>query len=386
MNALLRLQLFACSLLVTIITSCQSNNGVRPASAAQEAQVENAAFTVDTLATGLRNPWGMVFLPDCRMLITERPGTIRIFKDGVLQKATVQGLPKIHVVGQGGLLDIELHPDYGKNGWLYFSYVKSGTGGFGTTLARAKLSGNTLTDVQDLFSVKPLETTDYHFGSRIVFDGKGHLFVTDGERGQKPMAQRLDNDLGKVIRLNDDGSVPQDNPFVNTPGAKPEIWSYGHRNVQGLVYDKDNDILWEHEHGPRGGDELNIVEKGKNYGWPVTTYGIDYDGSIISNYKEKEGIQGPVHQWTPSIAPCGMELVTSDRYAGWKGNLLVGALAYRYVARVTVKDRKFVSEEKLLVNVARMRCIKQGPDGFIYILTESPGMLLKLVPKEGGSK
>jgi aldose sugar dehydrogenase len=232
--------------------------------------------------------------------------------------------------------------------------------------------------LQELFVVSPFISSGMHFGSRIAFDGKGYVFLSTGERGNKSNAQNLGTHNGKIMRLHDDGRVPSDNPFVNTPNAKPEIWTYGHRNVQGMVYDKATGTLWAHEHGPRGGDEINIIEKGKNYGWPITTYGIDYDGSIISDIKEKEGIQSPVYTWTPSIAPCGMTIVSTDKYKGWKGNLLVGALAGQHVARVELSGNKVVKEEKLLNGMARVRQVAEGPDGFIYVLTESPGMLLKL--------
>ena len=237
----------------------------------------------------------MAFLPDGRTLITERAGEIRIVKDGKLLEEKIQGLPSpIYVKGQSGLLDIVLHPDYANNGWIYLSYSKQLADSGGTVIARAKLEGNNLTNLEELFSAQPLTSSEVHFGSRIVFDGKGYMYFTSGERGKKENAQDLGNHLGKVLRLHDDGKVPTDNPFVNTPGAKPEIWSYGHRNLQGLYYDKTTGILWEHEHGPRGGDELNIVEKGKNYGWPVITYGINYDSTIITDLKEKEGMEQPV--------------------------------------------------------------------------------------------
>jgi aldose sugar dehydrogenase len=332
----------------------------------------------DTIATGLQSPWGMVFLPDKRILITEKTGSIRIVKDRKLLPEKIEGVPKVYTNGQGGLMDIQLHPSYAKNGWIYLSYSKPGSGGGSTTLARARLQGNKLIDLQELFVVDPFVASGVHFGSRIAFDGKGHVFITTGERGTKSNAQNLGNHNGKVIRLHDDGRVPADNPFVNTPGARPEIWTYGHRNMQGMAYDASSGILWTHEHGPKGGDEINIEEKGKNYGWPLVTYGIDYDGSIISNEKERPGINPPIHVWVPSIAPCGMALVTSDRYKGWKGSLLVGALAGRHIARVAIKDRKSAGEEKLINGMGRVRAVAQAPDGYIYVLTESPGLFLRL--------
>lgn len=343
-------------------------------------ETQKQKFTIDTIATGLSNPWGIAFLPDGRMLITERKGEIRIVKDGKLLSEKIQGVPKVYAHGQGGLMDIKLHPDYESNGWIYLTYSKPGSGGGGTVLARAKISGNALTDLEELFQALPRTSSGLHFGSRIAFDGKGYVFFTSGERGEKENAQNLGNHLGKVLRLHDDGKVPSDNPFVNTSGAKPEIWSYGHRNLQGLYYDLQTGLLWEHEHGPRGGDELNIVEKGKNYGWPVITYGINYDGSIITNLKQKEGMEQPVRYWVPSIAPCGMTIVKGDKYPGWKNNILVGALAHTHVARVEIVNGKFSAEEKLLDRIGRVRAVVQGPDGLIYVATESPGMVVRLVP------
>jgi glucose/arabinose dehydrogenase len=342
---------------------------------------EDQKFGVDTVATGLSNPWGAVFLPDGKILITERKGVIRIIKDGELQEQTVEGVPAVFAKGQGGLLDIKLHPDYANNGWIYLTYSKPGANGAATTVSRAKLDGNKLIEFQELFSAQPFVDSDYHFGSRVVFDEEGHIFVSSGERGTKENAQTLSNHLGKVLRLNEDGSVPNDNPFVNTPEAKPEIWSYGHRNPQGLFYDLDTKTLWEAEHGPKGGDELNRVEKGKNYGWPVITYGIDYSGEPISDITEKEGMEQPVFYWLPSIATCGITQVKGDLYSGWKNNIMVGGLVLTHVARVELNDKgQFLKQEKLLDKVGRVRLVTQDPEGYLYVLTESPGLLLKLVP------
>jgi glucose/arabinose dehydrogenase len=342
---------------------------------------EKQKFGVDTITKALTNPWGIAFLPDGRILVTERAGEIRIVKDGKLLPEKIGNVPAVFANGQGGLMDIKLHPDYANNGWIYFTYAKPGEGGGGTVLARAKLEGNNLVGLEELFSAQPLSGSGAHFGSRVVFDGKGYVFISSGERGTKPNAQDLTNHLGKVIRLHEDGKVPTDNPFVNTPGAKPEIWSYGHRNPQGLIYNKANETLWDVEHGPMGGDELNKVEKGKNYGWPVITYGMNYDSTVISDITEKEGMEQPVFYWKPSIATCGMTLVTSDKFPGWNGNLLIGALAKQHIARVELDaEGKFVKQEKLLENIGRVRAVEQSPDGYIYVATETPGMLLRLVP------
>jgi len=377
-------KLFAMSCLVIVAAFYSCSKPEQAATKTFTGKVvesEKQKFSIDTLTDKLSNPWGIAFLPDGRILVTERKGEIRIIKEGKLLEEKVANVPVVYAQGQGGLLDIKLHPDYASNGWIYLTYSKPGEGGGGTTVTRAKLEGNSLTTIEELFSAQPFVDSGVHFGSRIVFDGKGYIYFSSGERGTKENAQTLTNHLGKIIRLHEDGKVPADNPFVNTAGAKPEIWSYGHRNPQGLIYDAATQTLYDVEHGPKGGDELNKVEKGKNYGWPLITYGIDYDGKPISDITEKEGLEQPVFYWVPSIATCGLALVTSDKYPGWKNNLMVGALALTHVARVELDAQgKFVKQERLLDKVARVRAIEQSPDGYLYVATESPGMLLKLVP------
>lgn len=348
------------------------------------ATYESAKLTygIDTLDADLKNPWGIAFLPDGRILVTERAGEVLIYEKGKRLAETI-AIPDVYVNGQGGLLDIKLHPDYKNNGWIYLSYAKKGETGGGTVIARTKLEGNKFGEIEQLFAAQPLSESHVHFGSRIVFDGNGYMFFSVGERGTKENAQNLGNHLGKVMRLHDDGRVPTDNPFVNTPGAQPEIWSYGHRNPQGLVYDSETKTLWDVEHGPKGGDELNKVEKGKNYGWPLITYGINYDGKPISDKTEQEGLEQPVNYWVPSIAPCGMTRVKGDKYPGWKNSFLIGALAHQHVARVELDGDKVASQEKLIDKMARVRAVEESPEGFIYIATEGPGMLLKLVPVKG---
>lgn len=363
-----------------LLTHCSDKNPSSPSFEGTVIESEKQKFSVDTITDKLSNPWGIAFLPDGRILVNERSGEIRIIKDGVLLNEKIQGVPDVYARGQGGLLDIKLHPEFASNGWIYLTYSKPGEGGGATTVARTKLNENTFTDFQELFTAQPYVNSDLHFGSRVVFDGKGHIFLSSGERGTKENAQTLENHLGKILRLNEDGTVPADNPFVDTPNAKPEIWSYGHRNPQGLFYDMATGTLWDAEHGPKGGDELNKVEKGKNYGWPVITYGIDYNGEPISDITEKEGMEQPVRYWVPSIATCGLTLSTSDKYPNWKNNFFVGGLALTHVARVEIQNEKFVKEEKLLDKVGRVRAIEQSPDGYLYIATESPGMLLKLIP------
>jgi aldose sugar dehydrogenase len=343
---------------------------------------EKLRYGVDTIAVNLNNPWGIAFLPDGRMLVTDRAGKILIFEDDKRLPDEIQ-IPDVFVHGQGGLMDIKLHPDFEENGWIYISYAKKGEGGGGTVIARTKMEGNNFGALEELFAAQPLSESGVHFGSRIVFDENGYMFFSSGERGTKENAQTLSNHLGKILRLHDDGKIPTDNPFINTEGAKPEIWSYGHRNPQGLVYDRNTRTLWDVEHGPRGGDELNKVEKGKNYGWPEITYGINYDGTPITDKTEQEGLEQPVTYWVPSIAPCGMTRIKGDRYEGWKNSFLIGALALQHVARVEVADGKYVGQERLIDKMARVRAVEESPEGFIYIATEGPGMLLKLIPLQG---
>lgn len=344
----------------------------------QTVQSDTTGFKVVKLYDGLRNPWGMAWLPDGRMLVTERSGEILVFKNDKYTGQKLTGVPQVFAEGQGGLLDIQLHPKYQQNGYLYITYSKPMSGGASTAVMRFKLQGNQLVDKKDIFIAKPALPADYHFGSRLVFDKNGFLYVSVGERGTQPKVQELDNDHGKIHRIYDDGRIPADNPFSGQAGASKSIWTYGHRNPQGMVYDASADRIWAIEHGPKGGDELNLIDKGKNYGWPKTSYGINYDGTILTPNKELPGIENPVRYWVPSIAPCGMTQVTSDRYPGWKGSLMIGALAFRYVARVQLDGVKYAGEEKLLQDIGRVRHVAQSPGGYLYVLTEGPGQLIKL--------
>ncbi len=352
-----------------------------PATLVAPADSVHSDFTVEKLYENLNNPWGMAWLPDGRLLVTERAGQILVFKDDKFTGEKLSGVPEVFNQGQGGLLDIQLHPDHAQNGWIYISYAKPVPGGATTALTRFKLQGNQVTEKQDIFEAKPALEADYHFGSRIVFDKDKFLFLSVGERGTQPKVLLLDNDHGKVHRMHDDGKAPKDNPFVNQKGARPTIWTLGHRNPQGMVYDAASNRLWAVEHGPKGGDELNLIQKGKNYGWPKTSYGINYDGTILTKNKELPGIENPVRYWVPSIGPCGMALVTSKRYPNWQGNLLVGALAFQHVARVQLDGAKYNTEEKLMQNLGRFRHVAQSPDGYLYAVTEGPGQLVKLMPK-----
>lgn len=339
-----------------------------------------AGITAQTLYDGLKNPWGLAWLPDGRMLVTERSGEILVFKNDKFTGEKISGVPAVFNNGQGGLLDIVVHPKYNENKWIYIAYAKPVDGGATTAIARFKLNGNQVTDLADIFTAKPYIPANYHFGSRIVFDKNGFLFFAAGERGTQPKVQELNNDHGKIHRIYDDGRIPQDNPFVKTAGASPSIWSYGHRNPQGMVYDPATDRIWAAEHGPKGGDELNLIEKGKNYGWPKTSYGINYDGTVLTPNKELPGIENPTRYWVPSIGPCGITIVKSAKYPDWKDNILVGALAFKHVARVQLNGTKYVAEEKLLQDIGRVRDVKESPDGFLYVITEGPGLLVKMVP------
>ena len=347
---------------------------------------EEYNLVIDTVVTGLEVPWGLAFLPNGDLLISERKGTLHTFSNGKLS-APIQGLPPIMAFGQGGLMDIALHPDYDKNGWIYFTYsaldTKSDRRMGNTNVMRARLQGNRLTDVQVLFEGTPVTDRGHHFGSKLAFDGKGHLYFGIGDRGQHfDFPQKLDNSNGKIHRINDDGTIPTDNPFYNTPGAIKSIYSYGHRNPQGTVVHPVTGDVWETEHGPMGGDELNLIKPGLNYGWPVISYGINYDGTILTELTEKEGMEQPVLQWTPSIAACGMTFVTGDRFKKWENNILVGSLRFDYVERVVLNGHKIARTEKLVEGIGRVRNVVMSPDGLVYVGVEEPGMILRLVPVE----
>jgi glucose/arabinose dehydrogenase len=352
---------------------------------------EKENFRIETIATGLQNPWALAFLPDGRMLVTERPGPMRIVsKDGKLSPP-VTGVPPVAAVGQGGLLDVVLAPDFSQSHVLYFAYAEPrGSNGAinpnGTTVASARLVEEKdtakLEDVKIIFRQEPAYPGGFHFGSRIAIARDGTLFITTGERNLKTSAQDLKQDLGKVIRINADGSIPKDNPFAGRKDARPEIWSYGHRNIQGAAIHPVSGKLWINEHGPKGGDEINIPEKGKNYGWPVIGFGVDYSGAVIHESTSKPGMEQPIYYWVPSIAPSGMAFYTGDTFPNWRGNLFIGALALTHLNRLELDGEKVVKEERLLADRKwRIRDVRQGPDGFLYLLTDSrDGKLLRLVP------
>lgn len=340
-------------------------------------------FIVRSLVTDLDHPWAMAFISADEILVSERPGTLYLISDGYERRRTIAGLPTVAAVGQGGLLDIALHPEFNSNRLVYFSFAASGPRGEGTEVARGKLQGERLADVEIIFRALPKSNGGRHFGSRLLFGPDGYLYITLGERGQRPQAQALSTHPGSIIRLHDDGRVPADNPFVANITARPEIYTYGNRNVQGIALQPGTDRIWAHEHGPQGGDEVNIIEAGINYGWPVITYGRNYGiGTKIGEGTHRAGMAQPVHQWTPSIAPSGMAFYDGDKFPHWRGNLFAGSLKFGLLVRLTVEDERVVAEERLLSGkFGRIRDVRTGPDGYLYLLTdESDGRLLRLEP------
>lgn len=345
---------------------------------------ESQKFVVDTVVTGLKVPWGLAFLPNGDLLITERSGSLYRFSKGKLS-APIEGLPQLVAKGQGGLMDICLHPEYGKNGWIYISFSSPNAQSTkviaNTAILRAKLQGNKLVEQQVIFKGTPETDKSHHFGSKLAFDRQGHLYFGIGDRGQHfDFPQKLDNTNGKIHRINDDGSIPSDNPFAGKQGAIASIYSYGHRNPQGTCIHPVTGELWETEHGPRGGDELNQVQPGRNYGWPVICYGINYDGTILTELTEKEGMEQPVSYWLPSIAPCGMTFLTGDKYKKWRNNLFVGSLRFQYLERLVINGHSVQHREKLLEGIGRVRNVVVSPEGYIYVSVENPGKIVRLVP------
>lgn len=331
-----------------------------------------ASYRLVTLATGLVQPWSMAFLPGDGILITERPGRLRLFANGKLDPRPVLNAPKVYASGQGGLLDVCLHPDFSRNGVLYLTYSAQDEGGAATRVARAEFRGDGLRSLTPLFEALPRASGSLHFGSRIAFDRAGLMYVTTGERYQMKRAQDLNDLAGKVVRLRDDGSIPHDNPFVGRAGMRPEIFTYGHRNPQGIAVHPATGRIWICEHGPRGGDEINILKPGANYGWPLATHGVDYSGAIISPNKSLPGMEDPVRAWVPSISPCGLCFYTGDPFPEWKGSMFTGALSNDALFRIEFDGERYVSEERLLVErLPYIRDVRQGPDGLLYLVTQS---------------
>ena len=368
--------LISCLLTIMLNYSCAQNIEN------QTSKPKNLPFSAELLIDEMQIPWGFTILPEGGVLVTEKSGDLFHFNDGNRTKIT--NLPKVYVRGQGGLLDVALHPNYSENGWIYLSYAspEGDEKGGHTALMRAKIESNSLVNKELLYKAGPNTTKGQHFGSRIVFDNEGFLYLSIGERGARDdNPQDITRDGGKIYRFNDDGSIPNDNPFVGTSGAKTAIYSYGHRNPQGLVLHPKTGEIWDNEHGPRGGDEINIVKAGANYGWPLVTYGINYSGTEITDKTEMEGMESPIHYWVPSIAPSGMTFVTTDKYGeDWNGSLLIGSLAFQYLERLEMNGTQVVKREKLLDGKGRVRDVREGPDGIIYVAVEGKG-IYKLVPK-----
>lgn len=345
-----------------------------------------AALRHEIVASGLVHPWALVQMPDGRWLVTERPGRLRIISADGAVGAPIQGLPPVHARGQGGLLDVTLSPTFATDRLVYWSYAEPRQGGNGTAVARGRLSddGGRLADVQVIFHAMPTYANDAHYGSRLVFDREGRLYVTLGERSDdetRPQAQDLGSHLGKVVRINADGSVPSDNPFVGRRGARPEIWSLGHRNVQGAALNPATGELWEIEHGTRGGDEVNIARRGLNYGWPDVAYGVEYSGGPIgAGITAREGVEQPVYYWDPVIAPGGAAFYSGGMFPDWQGNLLVSALREKHLARLVVQDGRVTGEERLLTDLdVRIRDVAVAADGAVWVVTdEDDGKLVRL--------
>jgi glucose/arabinose dehydrogenase len=343
---------------------------------------EQAVYRLVKAVDGMPHPWGFAFLPGGEILITGRAGILWMFEPESGNLREISGLPEIRSAGQGGLLDIVLHPDYRNNGWIYMTHVVAGEGGNAPAVSRARLEGDRLRDLERIFTANKGGRTTLHFGSRLAFDSRGFLYVSLGERGEGPRAQDLSDHAGSTLRLTDDGRVPSDNPFTGDPDKADEIFSYGHRNPQGMALDPVTGTIWQHEHGPRGGDEINILRPGANYGWPVVTYGRGYDGSRVGIGSSAPGMEPPVLYWDPSIAPSGMTFYTGNLFPRWKGDLFAGALAGTHLRRIERRGDEILSQEVLLKDrIGRIRDVRQSPDGYLYVLTdEKNGSLYRLEP------
>ncbi|MEE2723708.1 MAG: PQQ-dependent sugar dehydrogenase [Bacteroidota bacterium] len=343
---------------------------------------DQTKYATELIVDGIDIPWGMDFINETEFLVTDKKGILYHVKNGV--KTEVSGLPKVYVRGQGGLLDVALHPNFKSNKIVYLaiSVNLEGDEGGNTAIYSGTFEKFKINNMKLLYKAVPNTKKGQHFGSRIVFDDKGHLFFGVGDRGNRDVnPQDIKNDGGKIYRLNLDGSIPDDNPFVNKQGAKKAVYTYGNRNPQGLIFHPITGELWEHEHGPKGGDEINIIEKGKNYGWPVITYGINYSGTSITDKREMPGMEQPLYYWVPSIAPSGMAFSTSDIYKDWKGDLFVGSLKFKYLERLVIRDKKVIKREKILDEIGRVRNVKEGPDGYLYIGVDGKG-ILKVILEE----
>ncbi len=359
--------------LVAMLTVACSNKEAETRAQMPELQAD---VTPELIFSDVRIPWSMAWLPNGDMLVAERGGSLLRVRDGELI-SKIEGVPEVFARGQGGLLDVVLHPDYEENGWIYISYSspEGEEQGANTSIIRAKLTGNALTDKEIIYEATPNTTRGVHYGSRIAFDSDNYLYFSIGDRGKRDVyPQDLTADAGKIYRLHDDGSIPADNPFVNQEGAVAAIFSYGHRNPQGMAIHPETGAIWAHEHGPQGGDELNLVEAGKNYGWPVISYGINYNGTSFTDLTEKEGMEQPKTYWIPSIAPSGLTFVTSDKYPEWQGKALVGSLKFGYLVLVSFDGDEVTKREIVLDGIGRTRDVRQGPDGYIYVAVDGDGI------------
>ncbi len=354
------------------------------AQAVETYQSQDYKLRVVTVAKGLEYPWSLAFLPSGSMIVSELDGTLRLVSPKGVVSAPLKGVPDVYAQGQGGMLDVLPDRDFARNSTIYFSFAEPGKGGGGTAVARAKLDTGSLqlTDVKVIFRAVPKSEGGRHFGSRLVLARDNTLFITIGDRAQRERVQDFSINRGQVIRINLDGSIPQDNPFVGRAGYRPEVWSLGHRNPQGAALHPETGKLWIHEHGAQGGDEINVPEAGKNYGWPVISFGEYYSGEKIGVGTAKPGLEQPIYYWDPSIAPSGMAFYTGNKFAKWQGNLFVGALKSRLVSRLVLKGEVIVAEERILSDLdERIRDVRQGPDGYIYLLTDSDnGRILRIEP------
>jgi glucose/arabinose dehydrogenase len=372
-----------------MVTQCRAQppQQTGPAQRSPTPASVDGNITTETVASGLVHPWALAFLPDGRILVTERPGRLRIVDRNGRLSEPLAGVPEVAARGQGGLLDVAIDPNFSENRLVYLSYAEGADDGTSSTaVSRGRLGEGRLENVQRIYSQQPKVQSGGHFGSRLVFSQDGKLFVTQGDRQSsrfRQQAQDLSSGIGKIVRINPDGSIPRDNPFVGRNDARPEIWSYGHRNAQAAALHPETGQLWTVEHGARGGDELNHPEAGKNYGWPVITYGRDYNGSSIGEGSAREGMEQPVYYWDPVIAPSGMVFYTGDRYPGWKGSAFVGSMTPGALVRLTIADGRVTTEERYLGDLnERIRDVQQGPDGLLYLVTDSPqGRVLRVVPK-----
>jgi glucose/arabinose dehydrogenase len=376
--------IFNLSVLLIILSNFSCAQDLKPidSEADNSILVDESNYEMELIFEDENIIWSIEFFEDNSILAAVKSGKLFHYING--EKIEIGGLPEIYLRGQGGLMDIVLHPDFKENNWLYFSYASEDTGekGGNTTISRAKLINNNLVDLEVLYKASPNTRKGQHFGGRLTFDNENYLYFSVGDRGNRDVyPQDINLDGGKIYRINDDGSIPSDNPFFNNPNAKKAIYSYGHRNPQGMFKHPITGKIWTNEHGPRGGDEINIIKKGGNYGWPKITYGINYSGTTITKNKSLPKMEQPLYYWLPSIAPSSFEYISSDIYPNWKGSLLAGALVFKYIERIGLKNDKVVYRSKIAENLGRPRDIKQGPDGFVYVSIEGKGVY-KILPKK----